>query len=123
MLSAARPIHQASLNCSGIINAPNRSFTAVSRVGCNELKAQAVELLSSILRTVAVSALETLHAATGINQLLSTSVERVTLVAQLDVQVSLGRSGHEGVPARAMNRRRHILWMYIAFHTSVLSLP
>jgi hypothetical protein len=90
MVPAVRPIHQSPLTCSIISSAPNLCLTAVSRNGCIELKAQNIELLGSILRAVAVTTLETFHATTGIHQLLTTGVERVALIAQLDMEISLG---------------------------------
>src|SRR5688572_23150422 len=55
------------------------------------------------------AALEALDAATRVDELLLAGVERVTLGADLDVQLRLRRSRGEGVPARAAHGGEHVL--------------
>src|SRR5262245_49387217 len=52
--------------------------------------------------------LEALDATAGVHELLLAGVEGMTLGADLDVQLRLGRTGLKLVPARAMNRRENV---------------
>jgi len=56
-------------------------------------------LLRGRALALAVTALEALDAATGVNQLLLTGVEGVALGAQFDVHLRLRGAGDERVPA------------------------
>src|SRR5262245_38986143 len=60
--------------------------------------------------------LEALDTSTGVDELLLARVERVALGADLDVQLGLGRAGHERVPARAVHGRQNVLGMDVGLH-------
>src|SRR5204862_488567 len=62
------------------------------------------------------AALEPLHPATRVDELLLTRVERVAVRADLDVQLWLRRAGLELVSARAVHGREHVFGMYTALH-------
>src|SRR5262249_22037227 len=62
------------------------------------------------------AALEALHPAAGVDELLLARVERVAVRADLDVQLRLRRAGLEGVPAGAVNRREHVLGVDAGLH-------
>src|ERR1019366_1424818 len=68
----------------------------------------------------AVATLEALDASTGVDQLLLAGEERVALVAQLDVQVRLGRARLEGVPARAAHGGLDVLGVDLCLHDAPL---
>src|ERR1019366_7018092 len=63
-----------------------------------------------------VATLETLHSSTGVNQLLLAGEERVTLVAQFDMEVGLGGVGHVRVPARALDGGFDVVGVDIGLH-------
>src|ERR1700735_4630991 len=65
---------------------------------------------------LAVAALEALHPATGVNQLLLAGEEGVALVAQFDVEVGLGGVGDERVPARALDRGVDVVRVNVGLH-------
>src|SRR5205807_2871731 len=69
----------------------------------------------------AVAALEALDPSARVHQLLLARVEGVALVAQLDVEVRLGRAGREGVAARAAHARLHVVGMNLGFHVCLLA--
>src|SRR4051794_6336273 len=64
----------------------------------------------------AVAALEALDTTTGVHQLLLAGVEGMALVAELDVELVLGRAGGEGVPAGAPHVRLDVLGMDVGLH-------
>src|SRR3954470_24185151 len=64
------------------------------------------------------AALEALHPAAGVHQLLLARVERVAVRADLDVEVGLRRTRDELVAARAANGRDDVLGMDASFHCS-----
>src|SRR4029077_4902696 len=61
-------------------------------------------------------ALEALHPTTGVDELLLARVERMTGRADLDMELRFGRPGHELVPARAMHRVEHLVWVDVRLH-------
>src|SRR5947207_2222969 len=62
------------------------------------------------------AALEALDPAAGVHQLLLAGVERMTLGADLDVQVGLGRAGVELVPARAVHVGENVFGVNFGLH-------
>ena len=62
------------------------------------------------------AALEALHAAARVHELLAAGVEGVALGADLDVQLRLGRARAELIAAGAANVRLDVLGMDSLFH-------
>src|SRR3954447_26516051 len=62
------------------------------------------------------AALEALDTPARVHQLLLPGVERVAVRADLDVQLGLRRPRHERRPARARDRREHVLGMDVGLH-------
>src|SRR4051794_36905194 len=62
------------------------------------------------------AALEALHPAAGVHELLLARVERVAVRADLDVELGLRRPRLEGVPARASHGREDVLGMDVGLH-------
>src|SRR3954451_2311783 len=62
------------------------------------------------------AALEPLDPATAVDQLLLAGVERVTLRAELDVKIGLGRARVEAVPARAVHVGECVFGMDSCLH-------
>src|SRR5579862_3162719 len=60
--------------------------------------------------------LEALDASARVDQLLLAGVERVAIRADLDVQLGLGRAGHEGVPTTAMHGREDVVGVDVRLH-------
>src|SRR6476661_9955089 len=67
------------------------------------------------------AALEPLDAATGVDQLLATRVERVALGADLHVDLGLGRACRELVPARAAHVGFDVFRVDRGLHSSIQS--
>jgi hypothetical protein len=65
--------------------------------------------------------LEALDAAAGIHQLLLARVERVAGGADLDVNLGLGRAGHELIAARTADVSLYVLGMNVCLHTTEFS--
>src|SRR5207237_295570 len=64
------------------------------------------------------AALEPLHPAARVHELLLARVERVALRADLDVQLALGRARLERVAARARHRGEGVLGVNVGLHAS-----
>lgn len=67
-----------------------------------------------------VLALESLHTATGIDQLALACVEGVTLGADFHVYLRHGRTGGEILAAGAAHLGLHVFRMNVFFHVSFL---
>ena len=78
--------------------------------------------MEKLLAGLGKTALETLDAATGIDQLLLAGVERMALAANLDVDLRLGVTGVEHVAAGAGDGSVHIGWMDALLHVIVPSV-
>ena len=64
---------------------------------------------------------ELVDTATGINDFLLASVERVAVATYVYVQVfTQGRCGYEVIAAAAANSYRRVVWMNFWFHDSCL---
>src|SRR5581483_9828504 len=75
-----------------------------------------VELAAAAGLSALELALEALHAAAGVDQLLLASVEGVAGRADLDVELGLRRPGLELVAARAAHGREHVVGMDAGLH-------
>src|SRR5204862_7472045 len=62
------------------------------------------------------AALEPLHPAARVDELLLARIEGVAVRADLDVQLRLRRAGLEGVPAGAVDRREHVFGVDTGLH-------
>src|SRR5207244_12042846 len=71
----------------------------------------------------AVPSLEPLDPAARVHELLLARVEGMTGRADLDVDLRLGRPGHERAPAGTPDRRRHIFRMDSRLHLVPSNLP
>src|SRR5437588_6199402 len=67
-------------------------------------------------RLLGVAALEALHAAAGVDQLLLARVERVAVRADLHAELGLRGAGGERVAARAVDRGGHVLGVDALLH-------
>src|SRR5688500_14685213 len=65
---------------------------------------------------LAVATLEALDPATGVDQLLLAGEEGMALVAELDVEIALGRAGGERVAAGATHRRLGVGGVDVGLH-------
>src|SRR5215210_996139 len=71
---------------------------------------------AALARALGGAALEALHAAARVDQLLLARVERVAVRADLHVDVGLGRARRELVAARAAHVRLDVLGMDVGLH-------
>jgi hypothetical protein len=69
-----------------------------------------------LLRLLGVPLLEPFNAARGIDKLLRAGKERMALGADADTHVFSRGTRLENVPARAVNHRVNVFWMYLGFH-------
>ena len=69
-----------------------------------------------LLRLLGVPLLEALNTARGIDELLRARKERMALRADADTHVLPRGPRLENVPARAVNHRVNVFWMYLGFH-------
>src|SRR4051812_47301629 len=96
-----------------------RSCWRRSGCTCGRLKG---ELAGLLLAAAAVAALEALDAATGVHQLLLARVEGMALVAQLHLELRLGRARGERVPVGALHGGLDVVGMDLGLHgDSILS--
>src|SRR5688572_13278943 len=78
-------------------------------------------LLGRGLLRLGVALLVALDTPTGVHQLLLPRVEGMAVVAELDVQLFAGASGHKRVAARAGHVRDLVLGVDALFHGNCLS--
>src|ERR1035437_1396760 len=69
-----------------------------------------------LLRLLRVPLLEAFNAARGIDELLRAGKEGMALGADADTHVFSRGTRLENVPARAVNHRINVFWMYLGFH-------
>jgi hypothetical protein len=73
-------------------------------------------------RTLAVTLVEALDAATGVDELLLAGIKRMALVAEFDAEVAVdGRLRRECVPAGALHRGVRVVGMDFGFHGDPLT--
>ncbi len=77
------------------------------------------ELVGGLASADSVAALESLHAASGVHELLLSGIERMALVAEFHVQAGLGGLSGKGVAARANYLRDDVLGVNILFHSLI----
>src|SRR5437868_5360666 len=74
------------------------------------------ELAAPRLAGALEAALEALHPAARVHELLLARVERMAVRADLDVQLGLRRARLERIPAGARHVREHVLGMDVGLH-------
>src|SRR5215471_6174616 len=96
---------------------PGPRIITPSRTACPPTLLTRTVLLGGALGPLE-PALEALHPAARVDELLLARVERVAVRADLDVELGLCGPRLERVPAGARHRREHILRMDVGLHGS-----
>jgi hypothetical protein len=74
------------------------------------------EMGSGFVFALAITLVEALDAATGVNQLLLTSEVRMALVAEFRGELGLRGTRGEGVPAGTLHGRIDVVGMNVSLH-------